>query len=233
MDENEREVASPGFSLRQRIALWWIALAGVIVIRLIGPTLRFEFSAEDGTEDAKNLPEPASVVPFWHRITFAAAYHARGRKAAIMISRSFDGEYIARIAKHFGIDPVRGSSSRGGVAALMEMYEVVRQGSHAVFTVDGPRGPKYVAKPGPLLLAKKTGAGIRCFYIAVSHGWTLHSWDELVIPRPFARAHMRWSRRIMVPATASDAEMKALLEEMQAALDRITAEAEQAVGARV
>ncbi len=84
-----------------------------------------------------------------------------------MTSRSFDGEYIARIIERFGFVAVRGSSSRGGSAALLGMNRALAGGRIAAFTIDGPRGPRYVAKPGPVMLARMSGAPILCFYLAV------------------------------------------------------------------
>ncbi len=222
-----------GFTFKQRISLWFIANVGVILIRLIGFTLRYEVSSEDDVVDAARLPEDSTVAPFWHRAVFSAVYFFRRRGIAVMTSRSFDGEYIARIISSFGFLPVRGSSSRGAVSALLGMKQVIEDRGVAAFTIDGPRGPKYIAKPGPVLLAKKTGAPIRCFYVAVSHGWTLSSWDEFVIPRPFANAHIRWSAKIAMPGEANDAEMEALHAEMQSVLERVTSYAQNAVGSQL
>ena len=96
---------------------------------------------------------------------------------AVITSRSFDGEYIARIIELFGFSAVRGSSSRGGSGALLGMNRVLANGHIAAFTIDGPRGPRYVAKPGPVLLAKMSGVPILCFYLAVERPWILRSWD--------------------------------------------------------
>jgi len=128
---------------------------------------------------------------------------------------------------------VRGSSSRGAVSALLGMKQVIEDDGVAAFTIDGPRGPIYVAKPGPVLLAKKTSAPIRCFYVAVSRGWTLGSWDKFVIPRPFARVYIRWSSKITVPAEAGESEMAALHTEMQTALERVRDFAQNAVGSQL
>jgi lysophospholipid acyltransferase (LPLAT)-like uncharacterized protein len=175
--------ATRSFSLRQRIQLWLITWAGYLFIRLIGPTLRFTVVREpDCISDGWGAP--ASIWCFWHRCVIPAGYRFRGNKVAVMISRSFDGEYIARILSRLGFRPVRGSSSRGAVGALIGMRQELELGHPAVFTIDGPRGPIYVAKPGPILLAKKTGHSVNCFYIAVQRAWILNSWDRMIIPAP-------------------------------------------------
>jgi lysophospholipid acyltransferase (LPLAT)-like uncharacterized protein len=148
-----------------------------------------------------------------------------------MTSRSFDGEYIARIIESFGFKAVRGSSSRGGVRALLGMHTVIEAQGVAAFTIDGPRGPIYVAKPGPTLLARNTGEPIRCFYVAVRDAWILNSWDRFMIPKPFTRAHVRWSAPISVPSDTSSEELQRYHAEMQDALERAQAVAESIAGA--
>src|SRR4029079_4358106 len=119
-------------------------------------TLRFEISSEEegALPDRETWPPSQAIAPFWHRCVFAATYYFRDRDVSVMTSRSFDGEYIARIIEKFGFRAVRGSSSRVGVGALWGMHTVIEEGRIAAFTIDGPRGPRYVAKPGPVLLAR-------------------------------------------------------------------------------
>ena len=148
------------FTFSERIKLWLISWAGFLLIRVIGATLRYELTTEPGCLTHELGAAPTSIWCFWHRCVIPAAYRFRKQKIAVMASRSFDGEYIARIIQKLGFIPVRGSSSRGGMAALLGMREQLEQGHPAVFTIDGPRGPRYVAKPGPVLLAKNTGVPI-------------------------------------------------------------------------
>jgi hypothetical protein len=138
-----------------------------------------------------------------------------------MISRSFDGESIARIIERFGFKPVRGSSSRGAVRGLLGMRRELEQGLAVAFTIDGPRGPRYVAKPGPVLLAKATGAPMIAFYVALENPWILNSWDAFMVPKPFSRALVRMGRVMQVPANADEAQMNELHRDLQAALDQV------------
>ncbi len=147
-----------------------------------------------------------------------------------MVSRSFDGEYIARILAKLGFRSVRGSSSRGAVGALIGMVREIELGHPVVFTIDGPRGPRYVAKRGPILLAKKSGQPVSCFYIAIKRAWVLNSWDRMILPLPFSRACAYGSNPLRVSADATDEEMGSLHQEMQAALERCKREAEKALG---
>jgi hypothetical protein len=174
---------------------------GFLLISLIGCTLRYEYSSEPGGVNGCD-PPPFVIGPFWHRCVIPATWFFRRRGIAVMTSSSFDGEYIARIIERFGFAAVRGSSSRGGSAALLGMNRALAAGDIAAFTIDGPRGPRYVAKFGPVRLARMSGAPILCFYLAVKRPWILGSWDAMMIPRPFSKVHVRWAKLIYVPADA-------------------------------
>ncbi len=215
------------FSLSDRLKLWLISWAGYLLIRLIGPTLRFQFLPEPGCLADARGSGPPCIWSFWHRCVIPAAYQFRDQKIAVMTSRSFDGEYIARIIQKLGFGSVRGSSSRGAVGALFGMRQELEQGHSVAFTIDGPRGPRYVAKPGPVLLAKKTGAPLGCFYIAVERAWILNSWDRMIIPKPFSRAALYGSAPVYVPADADDSQMSALHQQMQETLERCRLGAEK------
>ena len=106
----------------------------------------------------------------------------------MITSQSFDGEYIARFIQRFGYGAVRGSSTRGGVGALVEMIRLMKKGLPAGFSVDGPKGPLYFAKTGAILLAKKTGNPVMPFSVETKNHWTIKSWDKLQIPKPFSKA---------------------------------------------
>jgi hypothetical protein len=205
--------------------LWLITWAGYLFIRFIGPTLRFQTAVEEGCL-SDGMSSPLGIYCFWHRCVIPVAYRFRNRKIAVMTSRSFDGEYIARIINKLGFGAVRGSSSRGAVGALMGMKQELDQGNPVAFTIDGPRGPIYVAKPGPILLSQKTGYGIVCFHIAVERAWILKSWDRMMIPKPFSRVAGWGSTTLHVPAEATEQEIAALHEQMQAMLDRCREQAE-------
>jgi len=146
-----------------------------------------------------------------------------------MVSRSFDGEYIARTIEKLGFTAVRGSSSRGGAKALLGLKSQLEQGIPVVFTIDGPRGPKYVAKPGPVLLSRASAVPMAAFYVAVSEAWVLNTWDALVIPKPFSKALVRFSAKMRVPGEADDEKMAEFHRQLQTALERVTLFAEEHV----
>ena len=216
------------FSLRQRFAIWLISTLVTLAIRLIGPTLRVSVEVEEGSAPGGHVFP--GVYCFWHECIFSAAYIHRGHKISVMTSRSFDGEYIARIIGNMGMHAVRGSSSRGGAQALLAMHDDIAAGRIAAFTIDGPRGPRHVAKRGPVLLARNTQAPIICFHIAHSSAWVLNTWDQMRIPKPFSRAHLIYSRIICVPEDADEVAIEQKHAEMQAALERMREAAERKFG---
>ena len=213
------------FTLKQRILLWLITWAGYFAVRILGPTIRFSVSWEDG-----ELESPAKrsfVYSFWHNCMIPAMYWWRGLQVRVMSSDSFDGEYTGRIMQKFGFVKVRGSSSKGAVRALLAMRREIEQGWTAAFTIDGPKGPRYVAKPGPVVLSRSTAAPMVAFHIALDRAWVLKTWDRAMIPKPFCRALMRISSKVPVPSDGSDEQY---LGELQAALDRVRIFAEENIG---
>jgi lysophospholipid acyltransferase (LPLAT)-like uncharacterized protein len=217
------------FSLRQRILLWIISWAAYLAIAVIGHTLRYAISWEEPPSPPDATYEKPVIYSFWHRAVFAGAWLWRKAGAAVMVSRSFDGEYIARTIEKLGFVAVRGSSSRGGAAALLGLKSQLQQGNPVVFTIDGPRGPKYVAKPGPVLLSRSSALPMAAFYVALSDAWVLNTWDALMIPKPFSKALVRFSAKLYVPAGADDAQMAECHRQLQSALERVTLFAEEHV----
>src|ERR1700747_3856483 len=110
-----------------------------------------------------------------------AMYWCPDLDVPVMSSDSFDGEYTGRIMQKFGFVKVRGSSSKGAVRALLGMRRVLEQGWTVAFTIDGPRGPRYVAKPGPVLLARTTCVPMSAFHIALDRAWILKTWAGLLV----------------------------------------------------
>jgi lysophospholipid acyltransferase (LPLAT)-like uncharacterized protein len=220
---------SSRFSLRQRFLLWFTSGAAHLAISLIGPTLRYSISWEERPSPPEATYEKPVIYCFWHRAVFACAWFWRKTGIAVMVSRSFDGEYIARTIEKLGFVAVRGSSSRGGAKALLGLRSQLEQGWSVAFTIDGPRGPKSVAKPGPVLLSRASALPMAAFYVALSDRWVLNTWDALMIPKPFSKALVRFSAKLQVPADADKAQMAQFHRQLQAALERVTRFAEDNV----
>jgi lysophospholipid acyltransferase (LPLAT)-like uncharacterized protein len=213
-----KPAALSGYSLKDRITIRLADLAFYLSIVIIGRTIRFEVEGWENFESidrAGKLP----IYAFWHDRIFAGTYFFRNRGIAVITSQSKDGEYIARFIQRLGYGAIRGSSTRGGVGALVEMIRTMRNGTPTAFTLDGPKGPRYEAKPGAVLLAKKTGNPVMPFVVECSRFWTIGSWDRLQIPKPFTRAKLTIASPIYVDGDADEAEMKQKLRELQLSLD--------------
>lgn len=213
------------FSWLQRAQLALVSWLVPAILALIGVTLRVRWHWEEGAIQSLDEIHPG-IFPFWHRCVLPAAWIFRRRNLAVLTSRSLDGEYIARVIKRFGFIPIRGSSSRGAQRGLMEMRSFISEGGGVAFTIDGPRGPKYVAKRGPVMLSRLTGVPITPFYVALERAWVLKTWDAMLIPKPFTRVLIRVAPKILVPADAGDLALDRYQREMQENLERITTLAE-------
>jgi len=224
----------PLLPLRDRILATLLAWIIPAIVGLLGLTWRFHVedpyaSAEEGSLTNIDDLYPGIFV-FWHRCVLPAMWIFRRRNLAVVTSQSRDGEYIARVISRMGYVPVRGSSSRGGSRAMIELRRFVSENRGVAFTIDGPRGPRYVAKRGPVVLARVSGVPIVAFYVAADRAWVLNTWDRFVIPKPFARLYLRGAKKIIVPTDADDATLDLGYVEMQSALDRVTLYAEQQAG---
>jgi lysophospholipid acyltransferase (LPLAT)-like uncharacterized protein len=202
------------YTFGQRITLAIVPRLVAVLIRLVGMTLRYEDRAEPGVTPGYLIPGPG-VYAFWHRSLLVCAHRFRGFDIAILISRSFDGELIARTVELLGFTAIRGSSTRGGANGLRNMERAYREGHRCALTADGPRGPVFVAKPGTAQLAQLVGSSVGTFYVLPLSAWELGSWDRFLIPKPFSRVLVTWPKH--VPANeVSEATV-------QAALDRAVA----------
>ena len=148
----------------------------------------------------------------WHQQFFAAIRHFqnyRDHRPGLIISRSKDGEIIAGVASRSGWEPVRGSSSRGGLKAMVELIENLRQTRLAAHIVDGPQGPAGVIKNGLIRIAHAADAVIVPFYIFADRAWYFKSWDRFMLPKPFSRVRLRFGEMIRLAATDDEAEFEA------------------------
>ena len=196
-----------------------IIWAGSWVIRLIGPTLRVAVSREEG---AAETPEYRPVIAsFWHACMIPATWICRDLGIRVMSSNSYDGEYMGRIIRKFGFVAVKGSSSRNAVRALLGLRRALDEGWTVAFTLDGPRGPRYKVKPGPVALGRSSGIPLALFHMAVEKAWVLNTWDRLMIPMPFSRVLMRLGKMIHVPSDATDEDIERYQAELQVGLDRV------------
>ena len=191
------------FTRKQRLLLAIIPPLAALFIRALGATLRYRDVFGEVAPGEPLIPVgitiPGPVVfAFWHQTMLTCAHRFRNKGIAILISRSFDGELIARTVELLGFVAVRGSSSRGGATALKQMAEAYNAGHRCAFTADGPRGPAHLAKPGPVQLAQLCQAPwIGCYHAQPSRAWYLKSWDSFMIPKPFATVTFAWPQHVL------------------------------------
>jgi lysophospholipid acyltransferase (LPLAT)-like uncharacterized protein len=212
------------FTRWEKILLSVISWAVFVVVRIVAPTLRFSVSCEDNSPTS--LQQRPFVYSFWHQCIFPATYLWRNLNIRVMSSTSFDGEFTARMIRRFGFVPVRGSSSRGAVRGLLGLRREIAQGWTVAFTIDGPRGPRFVTKPGPVLLARTSCVPMAVFHIAIENPWILNTWDRLLIPKPFSKALMRVGTLIPVPEDLEAEQIEHYNQLLQSSLDRVKAYAE-------
>jgi len=219
-------VTRKDFTFPQRIALAIVPRLTAAILAIIGITLRFEVIAEEGAIPA--TPPAKGIFCFWHQCTLPCGWYFRKFRCSILISRSFDGELIARTLSILGFDSVRGSSSRGGAAGLLALQQVLESGLPVIFTADGPRGPIYQTKMGPVKLAQMTQQLIGSFYLLPKRAWRLNSWDRFLIPKPFSKVIVSWSRSVAPPAADADATtLETKRQELNEAIEQARLNAER------
>ena len=203
-------------SLRTRI----ISLLGYWIILGVCKTLRWRVIGWDRLESVYRAGKNPIMV-FWHGGIFMASYYFRNRGIVVMTSRHRDGDYIAGVIRRLGYEAARGSSSRGSIRAAREALDAVRSGRDIGFAVDGPRGPRHVAKRGPTYIAWKSGHPILPFNVSVKRKWKLNSWDHFQIPKPFSRARVEIGEPIYIDAGVPKERLAEYDMRVQEALDEL------------
>ena len=219
---------SSGIVVPKRLQ-WHQRLAASLVylyIRVAALTLRYRWEA---SPKVTGLTTPA-IYAVWHNrlalclIVYQKIKQRQGQpqRLAAMVSASKDGGIVARILEHFGVEPVRGSSSRRGPQALLEMKTWAGRGYDLALTPDGPRGPCYVVQSGAVSLASVTGLPLIPVSYYLSWKVRLKSWDRFQIPLPFSRTVMKFGEPLPVPRQATTAELEKFRAEFEQRLSRLT-----------
>jgi lysophospholipid acyltransferase (LPLAT)-like uncharacterized protein len=211
-----------------RASIWKRAQASLIaglgypLINVLGHTLRFRVEGLHHY-DAIVASGRQPVMAFWHGRILPATFYFRRRGIVVITSENFDGEWIARIIERFGYGTARGSTTRGGRKAMVQLVRAMKAGKAAGFTLDGPRGPACVAQPGAVWLAHATGNPLLPFHLEAGSAWTLRSWDRTQIPKPFTNVALVVGEPISVAEHATEAELEAarvVLEQRLTELER-------------
>jgi lysophospholipid acyltransferase (LPLAT)-like uncharacterized protein len=214
-----KKTAPRTFTLGQRLKLRLAGWLGYLIVALLGGSLRWEVHGRHNYDEAVRRGKQY-IITFWHREIIPAVWFWRKEHIVVMVSQNFDGEIISRVINMFGASTARGSSSRGGVRVLAEVVKMVRGGWQATVTPDGPRGPRFVAKPGVVQLARLSGASILCFHIVPRKSWSLRkSWDQTEFPKPFARTAIFIAPPIEVPRGADEKQLADYLQLVQSTLE--------------
>jgi len=194
-----------------------IAAAGYPLIEALSATYRWQAEGREHLERVEAAGR-RPIMAAWHGRILPCSMFFRDRGIVVLASENFDGEWIARLLARFGFGAVRGSSSRGGARALVQLKKMVAQGRSTAFTVDGPRGPALVAQAGAVWLAKATGQPILPVHTEASRFWTARSWDRMQVPKPFSRVTMCIGAPIEVPADADEHGIEAGRVQLEEAL---------------
>ena len=195
--------------IEARLARWLIAF-GFRLLQLWGRTLRYEIDDRAGV-----VGKPVSenyIGALWHNRLLISPLVLRRffpqRHGAALISASRDGDLLADAVQRFGYDVIRGSSSRLGASAILQLTQVLAAGGDVVITPDGPRGPAYELGPGIIFLAQKSGAAVLPMNLEYSRCWRLGSWDRFIVPRPFAKVRVLINRPHNVKSTTTPEEFE-------------------------
>jgi len=191
-------------SRRKQFEAAAIAAIGTPAIEALGATYHWRASGAQHLDRlARDGRQP--IFAFWHGRILAATLYFRDRGIVVITSENFDGEWIARIIRRFGYRSARGSTSRGGARALVQLRRELAGGHPVAFTLDGPRGPARVAQPGAVWLAAATGSPLLPFHIEANRAWTMGSWDRTQIPKPFSTVAVAISSPLQVTGTDDEA----------------------------
>jgi len=189
----------------------------------LGKTWRIRPIDEHFLDQARELSQTL-VFAFWHGRMLALSYRYRDQKIHILASEHRDGELMGQTTRFLGYGHVRGSSTRGGARAIRQLVEKLEQGYDLGITVDGPKGPRYMVKPGPLEIAKLSGCAIIPITASSASYWASSSWDSFRVPKPFTRLLIRYGAAVSVPSDASPEVLEEKRLEVEMILRSITKE---------
>jgi lysophospholipid acyltransferase (LPLAT)-like uncharacterized protein len=198
-----------------------IALAGSTIIRCLGHTWRIRKTGAEMEAQAREH-SPQVIYAFWHGRLLPLSFAYRNRSIQVLASRHRDGEMLGRTIRRLGFGHVRGSSTRGGARAIFGLVDKLKIGFDLGITVDGPRGPRHQVKPGPIQIAKMSGAAIIPITTSSRRHKTFSSWDTFELPYPFTEVGIRCGEPVVVPPDADAAQVEQKRLELESKLNAIT-----------
>jgi hypothetical protein len=212
-------------SLKDKFYIFLISILGSVIIMLLGKSLKIEWVGEENLKEIRQRKGKV-LYAFWHGRMLILAYTHRGQKNQVLSSRHRDGQTSARIIQRLGFGTVWGSTTHGGVEALLQMVNKVREGYDIAITPDGPKGPAFKAQPGAVFVARKSGVPIIPITNSAQRRWAFKSWDGFIIPKPFSRAVIFIGKPIYVPAELSKEELDLKSKELEENLNLLTEKAD-------
>lgn len=216
-------------TLKQRIQLAVLPIALADTFYLLYRSCSIETRGREYHDDTLKEHGRCHVV-IWHECMAMAGCYNRGQDYLTMVSASRDGEFATRVIKRWRIHSARGSSTRGGSDALKVLVEAAKTVPVTGFTLDGPKGPRRVAKPGIGVLAARTQLPIVPNAYAVSRAWRLHSWDRLPIQKPFSHIICAYAPPIPPPPDESPEEVEKTRLAVETSLNKLHEEIERELG---
>ena len=210
--------------IKEYIKLYILSFMVGCALGILGVTLRLRDTGNISANPRNGKKGPA-IFASWHSIIIISVYYFRNLGINCLISMNRDGEYISRIMKSFGFLSIRGSTSKEGFKAFLELKKVLQKDVKVAITPDGPRGPKHKVQPGAIYLAKQSGVPVSTFAFDAERKWVINSWDEHIIPKPFSKGVFVWGKEIYVPADADGKVLEEKRIELETELNRLTEEA--------
>jgi lysophospholipid acyltransferase (LPLAT)-like uncharacterized protein len=205
--------------------------AGGAMVTGLLRTVRSELVAGEDVEAELMLPRTPTIYVLWHGRLLPCAFHYRKQRLATLISRNRDGDYISRVVEGWGYEVIRGSSSRGGAAALRQIVGALERGTSVALTPDGPRGPIQRMKEGPLQAARLTGAPLVPAAAGAVHAAYFGRWDRFLVPAPFTWVPVALGEPVYVDRNAPAGEIEQLRRLVEGRINAVTTLVDQAARA--
>jgi lysophospholipid acyltransferase (LPLAT)-like uncharacterized protein len=199
-----------------------VAALGSVALNALMSTCRYQREGVENYDQFWRLGKPV-IFTLWHGRLLPCTHFHRQQGIVTLISQHRDGEYITRVVRRWGFTAVRGSTTRGGLDALRELIQHVRGGRSLAITPDGPKGPREKMKPGPVLIAQRTGAPIIPVVSGASRASYFGGWDRFLIPHPFARLRIAYGEPVFVPRRAGEGEIQAIMDDVERRLGGLMA----------
>jgi len=208
------------FSFSQKIALTFLPSIIAIALKSLFSTCKWEVTNIECVHRIINT-EKRIIIAIWHEHMAFGAHLFQGTNYHTLTSYSYDGELASRIVRRFGIEAVRGSSSRGGSDALNGLQKALEYTGCVGWTMDGPKGPRRIAKPGIAVLSARTRTPIVPMGAVINKAWHLNSWDSFPVPKPFAQIHVEFGEPIAPPDNESNEKIEQKRKEVETALNNL------------